>query len=91
MDQRAFNGGKGTASDNRQVVVLDRDLEAILVHARHFDLEHVTVTILDDAGDRRDEMFVLAKLTVAIFTDQRVHVNSFRKVLGRPAGAPRFG
>jgi hypothetical protein len=23
-------------------------------------LEHVTVTILDDAGDRRDEMFVLA-------------------------------
>src|SRR5439155_2146948 len=91
MDQRAFDGGNGTASDNRQLVVLDRYLEAVLVHARHFDLQPVTLTVFDDAGDRRDEMFVLAKLTVAIVAGHCVHVNSFRKVLGRPTGAPKFG
>ena len=53
-----------TAGRERRPIIVNSlfstEIEAVLVHAGHFDLEHVTVPILDDAGDRRDEMFVLA-------------------------------
>ena len=49
MDQCALHRGKGTASDNRQLVVLDRNLEAFLVHARHLDLEQVTIAFFEHA------------------------------------------
>src|SRR5204862_4761427 len=36
MDQRSFHSGKRTPSGDRELVVLDRDIEPILVDPRHF-------------------------------------------------------
>ena len=37
--------------DDSELVILNRDLEAFLVHSRHFDLQRVTIAVFNNAGD----------------------------------------
>src|SRR5262249_1475577 len=65
----------GTASDNRQFIVLDGDLKSFLVHAGHVDLDEVFSARGRNICRRRDEAaFALEVLRRAILIfSNRIH------------------
>ena len=68
MDQRALHNRKGAPADNRQLIVLDRNVETVLIHSRHFNFELVAIAGFNHARWRRDKLFDLRAVTVTVFT-----------------------
>ena len=68
MDQHSFDNGKRTPTGNRQLVVLDRNVEPVLGHSGHFDFKRVAISSFNHARRRRDKLFGLRAVRVMVFT-----------------------
>ena len=78
MEERALDRRRGAPTDDREFVFLDRDLEALLVHAGHLELQRVAVGGLADAGRRSDELLGLAAVAaLPLFSRTKLVVIGF--------------
>src|SRR5205823_5452106 len=73
MDQRSFHSGKRTPSGDRELVVLDRDIEPILVDSRHLNFQRVAVPGFNHACWWRNELLALRPIAVPVFTSYSIH------------------
>ena len=67
MDERAFDCRERTPPDDRQLIVLHRNVEPFPVYTRHLHFEQITVAVLHHARRRHDELVGALLNAVAIF------------------------
>ena len=60
MDQCSVDRRVGATTDDRELIIFDRDLEAVLIYPRHFELQEVAIGGLADARRRSDELLAFA-------------------------------
>ena len=68
MNQRSFRRGKRPPSDDRQLIVFDRNLEAVLLDTRHVNFKHVAITNFSHAGRRRNKLLRQAAIRFKSFS-----------------------